>query len=168
VRKSVAPKYHVKRRPRAHRLAEVRVRHSRSSIDNARFGLRGHVVWDHAAVQSADSSEVVQLPIACTLGPYDSAARTQRWKAILAKGRLSARRSGHLVEVRYVPDPERPPRELQGFTAAEQECCSFVDWNVTQEEDHVVLHIRADPARADDIAVFAVLFRADDLERPSQ
>lgn len=118
------------------------------------------VVWDHIAMEGTDSPEVVQLPIACTLGPDDGAARIQRWEALSAKGRPSARRSGHLLEVRYEPEPGLR-EELQALAAAERQCCSFADWKVTQEQDHVVLYVRADPARPDDIAVFADLFRAD-------
>jgi len=111
-------------------------------------------------MESADSPKVVQLPIACTLGPDDGAARIQRWKALSAQGRPSARSSGHLLEVRYEPEPGLR-EELQALAAAERRCCSFTEWEVTHEEDHVILHIRADPARPDDIAVFAALFRAD-------
>jgi len=111
-------------------------------------------------MESADNPEVVQLPIACTLGPNDGAARIQRWEALSAKGRLSARRSGHLLEVRYEPEPGLREK-LQALAAAERQCCSFADWKVTQEQDHVVLHIRADPTRPNDIAALAALFRAD-------
>jgi hypothetical protein len=111
-------------------------------------------------MESADRPEVVQLPIACTLGPDDGAARMQRWEALSAKARPSARRSGHLLEVRYRPEPGIH-EELQALAAAERQCCSFADWKVTQEQDHVVLHIRADPAHPNDIAVLAHLFRAD-------
>jgi len=84
----------------------------------------------------------------------------QRWEALSAGGRVSARRSGHLLEVRYEPVPGLR-EELQALAAAERHCCSFAAWKVTQEEDHVVLHIAADPGRSDDIAAIAALFRAD-------
>lgn len=51
--------------------------------------------------------------------------------------------------------------ELQALAAAERQCCSFAQWNVTHEEDYVVLHVAADPGRPDDIAAIAALFRAD-------
>jgi hypothetical protein len=111
-------------------------------------------------VQQVAGLEVVQLPIACTLGPDDGAARLQRWEAVSARGRLSARRSGHRLEVRYQPAPGLRA-ELDALTAAERQCCSFAEWTVTQEEGHVVLHIAADPERPDDITALAALFRAD-------
>jgi hypothetical protein len=111
-------------------------------------------------VESADSPQVAQLPVACTLGPDDGAARMQRWKALSARGRLGARRSGHLLEVLYQPTPGLR-EELQALAAAERQCCSFAEWEVTDEDDHVVLHIRADPGRPADITMLAALFRAN-------
>jgi hypothetical protein len=111
-------------------------------------------------VDSADSPELVQLPVACTLGPDDGAARMQRWEALSARGRLSARRRGHLLEVRYEP-VSGLREELQALAAADRACCSFAEWQVTREEDHIVLHVSADPGRPDDIAAIAALFRAD-------
>jgi hypothetical protein len=111
-------------------------------------------------VQRVDSPEVVHLPIACTLGPDDGAARLQRWKAVSARGRLSARRSGHRLEIRYQPVPGLR-EELDALTAAERQCCSFAKWTVTQEEGHVILHIAADAERPDDITALAALFGAD-------
>jgi hypothetical protein len=84
----------------------------------------------------------------------------RRWEALSARGRLSARRSGHVLEVRYQAEPGLR-EELQALAAAERQCCSFVNWKVTQEKNHVVLHVLADPGRPDDIAVFAALFRAN-------
>jgi hypothetical protein len=111
-------------------------------------------------MQPVDSPEVVQLPVACTLGPDDGAARMQRWEAVSARGRLSARRSGHRLEVRYQPVPGLR-EELLALAAAERQCCSFAEWTVTQAEGHVVLHIAADPERPADIAAIAALFRVD-------
>jgi hypothetical protein len=84
----------------------------------------------------------------------------RRWEALSARGRLSARRSGHLLEVRYQPVPGLH-EELQALVAAERHCCSFAEWEVSQEGDHVVLHIAADSGRPDDIAAIAALFRVE-------
>lgn len=111
-------------------------------------------------MDSADSPDLVELPIACTLGPDDGAARMRRWEALSARGRLSAQRSGHLLEVRYQPVPGLR-EELHALAAAERHCCSFADWEVSQEGDQVVLHVVADPGRPDDIAAITVLFQAD-------
>jgi hypothetical protein len=50
---------------------------------------------------------------------------------------------------------------LQALVAAERQCCSFAEWRVTQEVDHVVLTVAADAGRTGGIAAVAALFRAD-------
>jgi hypothetical protein len=111
-------------------------------------------------MDSDPTAAPAESPLACTLGPDDGAARLRRWQLLAKKSPPRARRSGNTLEVRWqlqagVKD------ELEALAAAERQCCSFAEWTVTQEEDHVVLHVRADPGRADDIAIFAALFRAD-------
>jgi hypothetical protein len=34
--------------------------------------------------------------------------------------------------------------ELETLVAAERECCSFAEWEVTRDSEHVVLRIRSD------------------------
>ncbi len=111
-------------------------------------------------MDSADAATPAVLPVACTLGPDDGAARMRRWEALSVDGCPSTRRSGHLLEVRYRLAPG-VREELDALAAAERQCCSFVAWDVSQDEDHVVLHITADPARPDDVAPIAALFGAD-------
>jgi hypothetical protein len=116
-------------------------------------------LWDHVGMDCADGSEVAGLPIACTLGPGDGAARMQRWEALSARGHPSSRRSGHRLEVRY--ELEHGIREeLEALAAAERQCCVFARWTVSQEDDHVVLHVAVDPGRPDDVAAIAALFGA--------
>jgi hypothetical protein len=76
------------------------------------------------------------------------------------KGRPNARRRGHVLEVRYQPKLGIR-EELEALAAAERECCSFVSWAVSQDQDHVVLHVTADPSAPDDVAPIAMLFGAD-------
>jgi hypothetical protein len=107
-----------------------------------------------------DSSDLSELPIACTLGPDQGAQRLDRWKALSANGRPTARRNGHRLEVRY-PSGPGIGEELEALAAAESLCCSFADWNVTHEKDHVVLHATSDPSRPDAIDAIAGLFGAN-------
>lgn len=111
-------------------------------------------------MDEVDSSEVAGVPIACTLGPDDGAARMRRWEALSEKGRPGARRRGHLLEVRYQPEPGIR-EELEALAAAERQCCSFVAWNVSQDQDDVILRVTADPGVPDDVAPIAALFGAD-------
>jgi hypothetical protein len=99
-----------------------------------------------------------ELPIACTLGLDDGAARMQRWRALSAQGHPSARRDGDRLVVRY-RDDQGVREELDALAAAERQCCSFADWGVAQEGGHVVLRIASSP---DGIASLAELFRVED------
>ncbi len=100
------------------------------------------------------------MPVACTLGPNDGAARMRQWHALSEKGHPGARRRGHLLEVRYQPELGLR-EELEALAAAERRCCSFVAWNVNEDEVQVVLQVAADPGTPDDIAPIAALFGAD-------
>ncbi len=108
-------------------------------------------------MESASSSESASLPVACTLGPNDAAARMRRWHELSVHGRPTQRRSGHVLEVRYHPGPGIR-EELAALAAAERECCPFVTWTVDEGESHVILRVEADPARPDDVAPIAALF----------
>ncbi len=98
-----------------------------------------------------------ELPAACTLGPDDGAMRIDHWQALADTATPSARRVGHQLEVRYQPGPG-VREELEALAAAEAKCCSFVTWAVTQESDHPVLYVTADPRTPDDVAPIASLF----------
>ena len=118
------------------------------------------MVCDDVEMHGVDNSELAELPIACTLGPNDGAARLRRWEALSEKGHPEAHRRRHLLEVRYEPKLG-VQEELDALVAAEQQCCPFVAWEVSQDEDHVVLRVAADPGAPDDVAPIAALFGAD-------
>jgi len=101
-----------------------------------------------------------EMPLACTLSAQDGSARMRRWQALAEKGRPSARRSGHRLEVRYRPEPG-VREELEALAAAERECCSFVAWNVSEDGRHPVLVVAADPSAPEDVAPIAAMFGAD-------
>jgi hypothetical protein len=113
---------------------------------------------NHDRVDGPGQSETL-LPIACTLAPGEGAARMRRWQALAERGRASAQLNGHVLEVRYLPAPG-VQLELGELAAAERECCSFVTWTVSEEQDHVVLRVAADPERPEDVAGIASLFGA--------
>jgi hypothetical protein len=115
---------------------------------------------EDVGMDTADSASIPELPVACTLDSDDGAARMLRWQALARKGRPSTRRSGHRLEVRYLPGPG-VREQLEALAAAERQCCAFVAWEVSQEGDHPVLHVTADPSSPDDVAPIAALFGAD-------
>ena len=106
-------------------------------------------------MDSADRS----VPVACTLGPIDGRERMRRWAALGAVDRPTASRDGALLIVSY-DAAEGVATELATLAAAEQECCSFLDWSVTEAGGRAILRVRANDHSPDDVAVVADLFRA--------
>lgn len=86
----------------------------------------------------------MDLPLACTLGPGDGPARLRRWRHLGDTAAPTARRAGHRLQVRYHPGPG-VHQELEALAAAEQECCPFVTWAVTEDDGHPVLHVTTHP-----------------------
>lgn len=102
----------------------------------------------------------VELPLACTLGPDDAAARLNRWQ-LLAE-RISAPRSNAGVigsKVRW--QLQAGVREqLEALAAAERRCWSCVSWCVSLDGADMVLYVTAEENRPGDVAPIAVLFGA--------
>jgi len=109
------------------------------------------------SLERSDPAAAAELPLACTLGSDDGAARMARWQRLADTATPSPRRAGHQLEVRYQPGPG-VREELEALAAAEAKCCSFVAWAVTQDGDQAVLHVTADPRTPDDVAPIAALF----------
>ncbi len=108
-------------------------------------------------LERSDVAAAAELPLACTLAPHDGATRTARWQRLADTATSSTRRAGHQLEVRYRLGPG-VREELEALAAAEAKCCSFVAWAVTQDGDHAVLQVTADPRTPDDVAPIAALF----------
>ena len=90
------------------------------------------------------------LPIACSLNAGELRERLDQIAAIGAE-RLTGRRSEdgrHLL--RFRPDPSIR-RRLEEIVAAESECCSFLDLDLREEGQQLVLEIAA-PADAEPVA----------------
>lgn len=83
----------------------------------------------------------------------------RRWQQLDDAAAPSAKRSHHRLEVRYQCGPGLR-QELEALAAAEQQCCAFVTWTVTEDADQLVLHVAADPKKPDDVAPIADLFGA--------
>ncbi|HVB94761.1 MAG TPA: hypothetical protein VND67_10590 [Acidimicrobiales bacterium] len=80
-----------------------------------------------------------------------------RWRRLAEKTRPVARRIGPHLEVTYPLDAQVGD-ELEYLVAAERRCCQFVDWDLIDRGDILVLRIAAHPERPDDIESFADLF----------
>jgi hypothetical protein len=102
---------------------------------------------------------MTDLPLACTLGPIDSADRSRRWRQLAAEAAPVARRTEGRLEVRYQPGPGVLD-ELAALAAAEAECCPFVDWAVTEQAGDPTLVVSAPADQPGNIEPIAAMFRA--------
>ena len=102
----------------------------------------------------------VELPVACTLGADDGAARLQRWQALAEVSVPSARRDGHRLEIRWQVDADGAS-ELEALAAAERGCCSFATWSVSREGPDSILEVTVAASRPEDLDAIAQLFAAN-------
>jgi len=110
-------------------------------------------------MDAARDAAQAELPLACTLGPDDGAARLRRWQVLAEKSPPEAQRSGRRLEVRWQPQAGVQD-ELEALAAAERKCCSFLSWSVSSDGADLVLHIVADENSPGDLAPIAALFGA--------
>ena len=83
-----------------------------------------------------------ELPIACTLSATDLRERLAEMAAIGRAALIGAERDGTRAVLRFRPVDETR-RRLEAVVAAEAECCAFLDIALGNEEDLVLLTIRA-------------------------
>lgn len=83
----------------------------------------------------------------------------RRWQALAAAAHPTASREGRALEVHFEQGPGFHA-ELEELASAEQQCCSFVTWTVTEDHGHPVLRVLAKPSNPDDVASIAALFGA--------
>jgi hypothetical protein len=89
-----------------------------------------------------------ELPIACTLHGGDYQERLA-WIAALARDELrGVNREDLRLVLRYAPEVAGRVREM---VDKEQDCCAFLDFEVTETAEEVRLTITA-PERARDVA----------------
>lgn len=85
-----------------------------------------------------------ELPIACTLGAGDAAARCDRWLALAGDALVDKAATEAGVRLRYAAT-DRVEGELRELAAAERECCAFASWDVTRTPEALVLDVGAAP-----------------------
>lgn len=81
-----------------------------------------------------------------------------RWQQLAGRANPAARRTGHVLEVRFQTG-SGVQEELELLAAAEQQCCSFLAWNVAPDEP--VLHVTAPVDTPDVLEPIARAFGAD-------
>lgn len=110
-------------------------------------------------MNTSSSVSADELPVACTLGADDGATRMMRWKALAAAAHPTASHEGHTLEVHFEHGPGNQA-ELEALARAEQLCCSFLTWTVTEDDGHPVLRVLAKPDSPEDVAFVAAMFDA--------
>ena len=83
----------------------------------------------------------------------------RRWQVLVDANNPIASRDRGTLEVRFEPGVGVLD-ELASLAAAEQQCCSFVTWAVTEDNGRPLLRVLAKPESPDDIAPIAALFGA--------
>lgn len=112
-----------------------------------------------AVTAERDAPQQDALPAACTLGPQHGASRLRRWQELEQRAAPMATLDGGRLEVRYAAGPGVAD-ELAELAAAEQDCCSFVDWQVTTPDGQPVLHVVAPAASPEAVEPIAAMFGA--------
>ena len=82
-----------------------------------------------------------------------------RWQRLHEAAGPVAQLDAGRLEVRYHPGPG-VLAELADLAAAEQACCSFVTWSVTEVEGQPVLHVVSPADTPEAVAPIAALFGA--------
>lgn len=86
------------------------------------------------------------LPIACTLTPDAGRAQVEKWRAFNAEYSLGVDRSDDELVVRYEKTDESE-RRLRKLVAAENSCCSFVDWVIDGNQSELGLIVTGTPGQ---------------------
>ena len=88
-----------------------------------------------------------ELPIACSLNADELPARLAAMTVLGRDALVDVRREPALAELRFAAG-DRVRERVEAIVAAEARCCAFLDMEVRDEPDLVVLHITG-PVDAD-------------------
>jgi hypothetical protein len=83
----------------------------------------------------------------------------QRWQRLHEDAGRVVRLDAGRLEVRYRSVPG-VRAELSDLAAAEQTCCSFVTWSVSEVDGQPVLHVLAPADRPEAVEPIAAMFSA--------
>jgi hypothetical protein len=82
------------------------------------------------------------LPIACSLSATDLSARLTQMAELGRAALVDVRHEGRRAELRFAAGAGVRAR-VDGIVAAESQCCAFLELNVRDEPDTIVLTIQA-------------------------
>lgn len=87
-------------------------------------------------------------PIACSLGPDDLRRRLEEIAVLTDESLTSSGTADDAQVFRFRADT-KTRRRLEELVAAESECCPWLDLDLTQGEDEMVLKVAAPASRRD-------------------
>jgi hypothetical protein len=85
-------------------------------------------------------SNLKSLPIVCTLTPGDLQERLGLIRTLTAEALLGYERDGLELTLRYAPDAGE---RVRAMVAGEQHCCGFLNFDVREQPDAVLVTITA-------------------------
>jgi hypothetical protein len=88
-----------------------------------------------------DLMELSEL-VACTLTSGDHKTQKARWKALCKTFGLERAETTDGIQLRFRYDPG-VEEELRALVAVENECCSWAAWDVSRDEDALVMAARS-------------------------
>ena len=113
--------------------------------------------WTGTLPAESEHAQRTELPLACTIKPDDDPARLVRWKALQESAAPAIRLLNGQLEVRYRSAPG-VQEELQDLADAEQVCCSFVAWVVSNDHGQPVLRVISPADSPDALGPIAAMF----------
>lgn len=92
--------------------------------------------------------------MACSLNASEALTRKARWEALAETALIDVRRTSQGARQVYRRDGS-VTRELSELIALEAECCAFLDFELVEGEDELVLEVRGPREAGGIIDLFA-------------
>ena len=93
-------------------------------------------------MMSPDTASGPEEPIACRLGDDDLDLQSQRWNTLRVESGRTRVAVDDGLELTFEDTPA-VEGELRALVAIENECCAWASWEVSRENDILVMHARS-------------------------
>ena len=93
-----------------------------------------------ATIQTNTQPATASLPIACSLGPDDLRDRRRLWRDLAQTALRKQLDTDGGVRLEYAAH-DGVARTLRELVALEQQCCAWANWNLSDDDDLVVLEV---------------------------
>jgi hypothetical protein len=86
--------------------------------------------------------DIVEAPVACTLGPADLRAQVTRWEDLLTTVLVERSPTADGLRVSFRGEPGIAD-EVRALVRVETDCCRWARWSVRERDGTVVLTVRS-------------------------